>query len=59
MDSLPKVLVSLPTAHRKSSLRPFKILAKMGRDPADPNSKNITTEVRVPKPAMGVKFTPN
>ena len=40
---------SLPTPRRKSSLKPLRIRAQLGRDPSRPNSKTLTTEVRVPK----------
>ena len=45
-------LVCLSTSHRKSYLRPIKIRAQLGRDPAHPNIKTLTTEVRM-------KFTLN
>ena len=57
VDCLKKVLVSLPTPRRKFSLRPLKICAQLGRDPVRPNSKNLTTEVRVPKVQMSLNST--
>ena len=39
------LLVSLPTPRRKSSLRPLKIRAQLGRDLERLNSKKLTTEV--------------
>ena len=51
-----KYLVSLQTTRGKSSLRPLRICAPLGRDPTRPNSNHLTTEVRVPKVEMSVNF---
>ena len=40
------LLIGLPTPHRKSFLRQLKSYVQLIRDPACPNSKIPTTEIR-------------
>ena len=52
---LPYLVCKYPT--RKSSLRPLKMRAHLGRDPEHPDSKNLTTEVRIKLVTMSVNST--
>jgi hypothetical protein len=51
--------VSLPIPRRKSYLGPLKICALLGRDPVRPNSKTVTTDVRVSKVVNALHSTHN